>query len=198
MLALFAKHTRPACRLLPAVCFGVEVFFCGEYSHDAIVSSVASRDGFTAAPYNRGTMETLHVLIHCEACQHPILLHADVLQQPFSNPGELPNRTHAIGIACPNCKTLRRYFLRRSQAEEALEADSPADISGKETVQIGTLSCTESSCQLRLPVFAQWGAATSEQERRVDLWKWRWDGLICPEGHAIKNPYFEESYDELA
>jgi hypothetical protein len=131
---------------------------------------------------------TPHVLIHCEACGLPILLHAGTLQQPFADPDELPNDTSAIGAACPYCKNLRRYFLHQIQGRSSLGPAVVAETPDEETVHVCTLSCGIEDCEFLIPLFALWNVSTTVEERTADAETWRWENLLCPEGHSIPKP----------
>lgn len=134
-------------------------------------------------------METL-ASFHCEneKCRLPILLPADVLRQPFLNPDESPNDTFAIGLACPYCKHLHRYFLHPQLDRNPLGQAFVAEIPDKEAVLVDTLSCEESGCEFQLPIFAQWSIATSAGWRKADTRTWHWENLLCPEGHEVRKP----------
>ena len=134
---------------------------------------------------------TPNVLIHCDGCGHPSLLHAGMLQKPFSDPEESPNDTSAIGFACPHCKSLRRYFLHPQKQGQSRTGPGPAWASAprnEETVLVGMLECEVESCEFLLPLFALWSDSTNDEERLADIETWQWENLRCPEEHVIRKP----------
>ncbi len=57
-------------------------------------------------------------------------------------------------------------------------------------LHLGWLECEESSCKARVPLFVEWSETTTEEERTADTETWKWAGLLCPQGHAIRRPFF--------
>jgi hypothetical protein len=136
-----------------------------------------------------GTMAPApHIVIHCVNCGLPTLLHGGKLQRLFADQNELPNDTFAIGLACPHCKHLHEYSFPQETSRSGFGPAFAADIPDRVTAHVGTLSCEAQECESLLPVFAQWSEAITEAEIREDVSTWRWENLLCPQGHRILKP----------
>jgi hypothetical protein len=130
-----------------------------------------------------------HILVRCTSCSSPIVLPTQTLERPFTIPEEQPNESFAVGIACSNCKSVRRYFLQLKHPEnDALDWAPEAEEQNEDTVLINTLGCEAEDCRSLLPLFANWSSAASHAERLADMQSWRWEDLRCPEGHLIPKP----------
>jgi hypothetical protein len=136
-----------------------------------------------------GTMTRApHIVIHCVNCGLPTLLQAGKLQKPFADQDKLPNNTFSIGLACPHCKHLHNYSFPQESNRSALGPAFVADIPDRVTGHVRTLSCGEPDCESRLPIFAQWNEAITEEGIIADVSTWPWENLVCPKGHKILKP----------
>jgi hypothetical protein len=132
---------------------------------------------------------TPHFLIHCADCGLPILLPADTLQRPFADPETQPNDTLAVGVVCHHCKSAERYFLHQKHPQHNPKDQAYVmETRSEDTVHVANLECEEETCEFRLPLFAYWNPASNQQERKDDMKTWRWEHLLCPEGHSIAKP----------
>lgn len=128
---------------------------------------------------------------YCPECQVHIRLPLKSLGNMFGPPPLREIDAPFFVYPCPFCKHVAAY---------SLEDDSPYKRPGYEVMllippetpllHLGWLECAESSCQARIPLFAEWSETTTEEERIHDTEAWNWERLICPEGHAIQKPEF--------
>ena len=118
------------------------------------------------------------ILIHCTSCGSTLLLAAQTLERPFTIPEEQPNESFAVGIACSNCKSVRRYFLQFRHAEnDLLDGVREVEDQNEDTILVNTVGCEVDDCKFLLPLFAQWNPATTAEERLADIQTWRWESL---------------------
>ena len=96
------------------------------------------------------------------------------------------NRIHAqaVSVPCPRCK--RVQLLTKDDWVGVHAAWAPSQL---ETVYLDAiLGCVGPGCEFQAPAFAQWTPESSVEERQDDIESWLWDGLLCPQGHAVLNP----------
>src|ERR1017187_7701444 len=128
---------------------------------------------------------------YCPACSGRIRLPLESLGNMFGNPGHRTIDAPFLVFPCPFCKQVEAY---------SLNDDSPYTRPGYEVMLLippeapisllGWTECEESSCPARAPLFVEWSETTNEAERIADAETWKWDHLVCPQGHAIRKPAF--------
>lgn len=97
-------------------------------------------------------------------------------------------RTQAVAVPCRGCK--RVLLLLRDDSR----VSGPGTLEPNPLTTIyldAILGCEGPSCEFRAPVYAQWSFGTSEKEQQAYIESWIWDGLRCPQGHAVLNPGYE-------
>ena len=144
---------------------------------------------------NRIILDTMHttlcLAVYCPACGEHIRLPLESLGHMFGNPGLRTIDASFLVFPCPFCKNVEAY---------SLNDDSPYKRPGYTVMllippeapilNLGWLECEEPSCQARVPLFVEWSETTNEAERIADTETWKWDRLLCPEGHVIRKPCF--------
>jgi hypothetical protein len=95
--------------------------------------------------------------------------------------------TQAVALPCRGCK--RVLLLTQGDARIGDPVVVPNLVA---TVYLDViLGCEGKGCEFRAPVYVQWSAETTEEERKAYIESWKWDGLQCPQGHAVLNPGYE-------
>ena len=105
-----------------------------------------------------------------------------------------------LAAPCPICKRVGNHSLHKGSKyyhpRNQLIWEDPTDT---ETVFLNWLECVDRDCRSHVPLFARWSATTSGADRIADIQTWKWDGLLCPEGHLIRVPVFRvDSSTDLA
>jgi hypothetical protein len=105
-----------------------------------------------------------------------------MIVRPFSNLEREPNGFPPVFAVCGHCKTIGSLALNKNLGYGSVTEERP---NGVETVHVGSLRCVEEDCATPKPLFAQWSDVTTAAEREADIQTWRWDGLLCQQGHSI-------------
>ena len=127
----------------------------------------------------------------CPNCGEHVRLPHKSLGYMFGPPGNRTIDAPYLAFPCPHCKHVEAYSLnqdspyRRERYETILV--SPPEIP---TQYLGSLTCEQETCTVRIPLFAQWSDATNAAERKADTETWIWDHLLCPQGYSILKPTF--------
>ena len=119
--------------------------------------------------------------VRCEArIQLPLEMLAHITPVPTIDKIESPS----VAFPCPRCKQVQTLSKEGFVAGQML-VKSPSD----ETVFLDWLQCEQEGCKVLTPLYAQWSLDTTVAEREADTEVWEWDGLQCPQGHAIRKPW---------
>ena len=97
-------------------------------------------------------------------------------------------RTQCVAVACRGCKLV--LLLMRGDSRVV----GPIGVGQNQldTVYLEyILGCEDLSCKFRAPLYAQWSPDTTEEEQKAYIESWKWDGLRCPQGHAVLPPEYE-------
>ena len=119
----------------------------------------------------------------CKHCWTPIWLQLQTLSHMLRDQDSQTIEAPAIVFACPRCKQVQTL-----QPDEFVPGNIGRVESDPPDTFCAWLACKEKSCKIQLPLYGQWSASTTEKERLADARTWVWDGLTCPEGHAIRKP----------
>lgn len=133
-------------------------------------------------------IEQLQYVFPCKHCSRPIRLLAQTLGQVFGHPTHRSIDADSVGAVCYRCKRVANYSLHENSPDFDPLGRPEMSAPSRETVAIVRLGCVEGSCKTPLEVFATWNATTTVEERSADIKTWLWDGLHCPQGHAIPVP----------
>ena len=118
------------------------------------------------------------------------MLSQSALEPVFANEGRQLNNARAIGIVCPHCKFAGRHFLdgkgegTQSEDEKVMEQFAQ----NFETLCESWLRCDEESCRSMLPLMLQAGREMTSEDYAHYRSRWRFDHLVCPNGHPIRKP----------
>lgn len=130
---------------------------------------------------------TNHYYFACPNCPADIWLPSERLGYIFHAPAHRTIDAPALGFPCRRCSYLGTYSLHRDSPffgkRDGSHWSDPA-IFG-ETEFLGWLRCAVGDCKSPLPLFAQWSATTTAEERRANIETWRWENLKCPQEHPI-------------
>jgi hypothetical protein len=133
-------------------------------------------------------MPDFQYVFSCKHCDRPIRLLAQTLGHVFQSPALRSIDAGSIAAVCSQCKHVANYSLHKTSPDyrrlDTPELSAPT----RETVHLGQLRCAEESCKTPLQLYVAWSATTTAEERSADIKTWLWDGLHCPERHAVSPP----------
>jgi hypothetical protein len=97
-------------------------------------------------------------------------------------------RTQAVALPCRSCK----HVLLLTRDDSRVSGHGRPELHPPETVYLEyILGCEGSGCKFRAPLYVQWSADTTVEERQAYIESWKWDDLRCPQGHVVLNPGYE-------
>lgn len=125
----------------------------------------------------------------CPECGAQIRLPLKSLENAFDEPGLRTTDAPFLAFPCPICNSVEAYSINggspyKRRGDQVILSSPPEAT----MLHLGWLECEEPTCKFRIPLFAQWSDSTTQDERLVDIRIWKWDHLLCPQGHAIERP----------
>lgn len=124
----------------------------------------------------------------CSHCGATMRLPAETLGNIFGPPALRTMDAASVAVVCPQCKQVGNHSLLQNSADRHSLDQAVLAAPVGETVFLKWLKCEKATCKTPLPLFAVWTTTTTEEERKADTKTWKWDGLHCPQGHAIPAP----------
>jgi hypothetical protein len=133
----------------------------------------------------------LYYEIVCERCRTHNVLPREILLHILGDPDGHTTQYPAIAYVCHECKHIH---LLQKDAMSGIETVACSD--PLETVPYAVLGCAEATCNMPVPLYAQWSYGTTEVDRQADIEKWIWDDLRCSLGHPILKWHEQALEDE--
>ena len=127
----------------------------------------------------------LHYMLGCE-CGAAIPLPHGTIEQAFHYLGARSKDADPIAAVCDRCKRVQNADLARKSNNPPWGPWVLSHDSG--WAFVGLLECEKEACKSRLPLLAKWNQTISPEEWTEYVHTWKWDRLVCLNGHRIPKP----------